>query len=265
MSASKAYSRIVLVGDSYGIEQLLEYVPQEIIVGIIGASIRPRYLDDLRHMAQEIGVSLLVQPRYDAPEYNDFVDKFAGLSPDLLLCHSYSMILRQEILETVQYNAINVHTALLPKNRGPNPVQWAIIRGERETGVTIHYMDEGLDSGDIIAQKKVSIRPDDTWVSLRSRLQTATCDLLEKTLPDILLGRNSRSPQDDRKATANHRLDPEFPRIDFDTMSDRQIYDLIRAQVAPLKGAYIEKEEERIFIDTFMTMEQVRQLRRQHG
>ena len=80
-----------------------------------------------------------------------------------MICNSFSLILREDLLEKINYNAINIHSSLLPKNRGPNPIQWAILI-DKKTGLTIHFIDDGIDTGDIIFQKEVNIDFDDTWV-----------------------------------------------------------------------------------------------------
>jgi UDP-4-amino-4-deoxy-L-arabinose formyltransferase/UDP-glucuronic acid dehydrogenase (UDP-4-keto-hexauronic acid decarboxylating) len=255
---------IALVGDDYGVGELAARLPRERIGCIVGASIRPQYLDNLKRIATSIGVPFLIQPKFGSEAYGEFVDRFGKLDPDMIFCHSYSMLIRKDLLETVGYNALNIHAALLPKNRGPNPIQWAIIRGEKRTGVTIHYMDEGLDTGKIVAQEPMEIDDCDTWVTLREKLSAATRRLLARTVDDILGGRVRGVPQREEEATTNFRLTPEFPRIDFEKMSDRQIYDLIRAQVAPLGGAYIETERGRLHFPEMLSMEEIKILREKY-
>ena len=100
------------------------------------------------------------------------VQQLAQTAPTRILVHSYSMILRPDVLSLVDYDALNIHAAL-PRNRGPNPVQWALIHDEAETGVTLHYLDDGLDTGDIVAQERIGISDADTWVTLSKRLRQA--------------------------------------------------------------------------------------------
>ena len=261
----KVYQRIAFVGDDYGIGELAAMLPRERIGCIVGASIRPQYFDELKKIAASIDVPFLIQPKFGSEEYIEFVDRFGRLEPDMIFCHSYSMLIRKDLLETVGYNALNVHAALLPKNRGPNPIQWAIIRGEKRTGVTIHYMNEGLDTGDIVAQEPVEIDDCDTWVTLREKIFEATRRLLARTVDDILCGNVRGVPQQEKEATTNFRLTPDSPRIDFAQMSDRQIYDLIRAQVAPLRGAYIETENGRFHFPEMLSMEEIRTLRKNYA
>lgn len=255
--------KIILFGDTGGIEQLLKYISNNSqVCAIVGASIRSQYYEDMKLMAKKLGVAFLIQPKYKSKEYKKFINDIKTLNPNILLCNSYSMIVRNDVRSIFNYNCINIHGALLPRNRGPNPTQWAIIKGELNTGVTIHYMNDDLDSGDIICQKKVPIEFQDTWVTVKCKLKIATDKLLEHNLQDILSGKNKKIKQDDSKSTVNFRLTPEYPKIDFDKMKDKQIYDLIRAQVSPLSGAYIENNNgERIYIKEIKTMEEIKIMR----
>ncbi len=257
--------RLVLFGDLDGIPELLSVLDASSIAGIVGASIRPHHLGGLGALALDLGVPLLIQPRATDPGGTTFGAQFEALGYDMAVCHSYSMLLRPEILRAVRGQAINVHASLLPKNRGPNPVQWAIMRGESETGVTLHFMDEGFDSGDICAQRSVPIDAEDTWVTLSAKLGTATRDLLSSELRPIVEGCGLRHPQDNTKATRNQRLGPQSPRIDFATMSDLEIYNLVRAQVRPLKGAYIDLDGIEIRLPEFIPLQQIAALRAKYA
>lgn len=259
------YKSIILVGDSYGIPVLLKYVPRDLVKGIVGASIRPQYIDELAKISQETGVKFLLQPKYHSSGYPGLVEQIASLKPDLLICNSYSMIIREDILALVKYNAINIHEALLPKNRGANPVQWAIIKGEAQTGVTMHYLDNGIDSGDIIAQRKVAIDLKDNWCSLKSKLSVQAEYLIKEEIPAILSGQNERLPQDSAAATYNQRLTPASPRIDFKVMSDLEVYNLIRAQVKPLSGAYLEHNGQKVYFSDFVGYEKIKELREKYA
>jgi len=172
------------------------------------------------------------------------------------------MKVRKDILNLVNYNAVNIHCSLLPKNRGPNPVQWSIINGEKETGVTLHYMDDGFDSGDIIAQKKIRINNRDTWISLQKKLIIFQKEILKRYIPLILNGLNKRVAQRDDLATMNRRLNSLSPKIDFNTMSNDQIYDLIRAQVKPLRGAYLQINKKVKHFDQYITIDEIERFRR---
>jgi UDP-4-amino-4-deoxy-L-arabinose formyltransferase/UDP-glucuronic acid dehydrogenase (UDP-4-keto-hexauronic acid decarboxylating) len=261
----RRFHKIVLCGDIFGVKRLISVVPHDAIAGIIGASIRPQYLDDLGVVAESVKAPLLIQPEHRAARYDSFMTDVRRLKVDMLICSSYSMIIRDEILEVVNGNAVNVHASLLPKNRGPNPIQWTIIRGEDSTGITMHYMNSKVDSGDMVAQHEIRVQFDDTWVLLRDRIAAEMTAFLKAWVPEILCGGAPRIRQDESQATSNPRLGPEYPKIDFDTMSDLQIYNLIRAQVAPLRGAYVEAGGRKVHLDVFVPFEEISGLRKRYG
>ncbi|WP_022852146.1 methionyl-tRNA formyltransferase [Limisalsivibrio acetivorans] len=255
-------TKVLLVGDSFGVSQLMELIPVESICGIVGASVRPRYINELEELSAQSNAQLIIQPKYNTPDYTEFSRRVQECGADVLICNSYSMLIRGDILELFGGRAYNVHYALLPLNRGPNPVQWAIIRDESVTGVTIHRMSEGFDEGEIISSAREEIRETDTWVSLNERLKQRAFDLLSRTVPALLREKPEGTKQDDSRATKNPRLTPDYPCIDFDSMTDRGIFNLIRAQVKPLRGAYYEKEGERVYVDCYLSMEEVGRLRK---
>lgn len=260
-----SFSRVALVGDAVGLPVLLEHVPSDRIACIVVAEIRERPESVVGPLARE-GVPVLTQPRRRSDAYAAFGEAFARLQPDLLLCNSYAMKVGPDILALVSGNAINAHAALLPKNRGPNPIQWAILRGDSLTGVTLHYMVDEIDAGDIVAQRAVPITDCDSWLTVRDRVNTALRDLIATELPGILAGTNPRTPQDAASATVNPRLTPDSPRIDFERMTDEAIYNLVRAQVHPLAGAYLDLPDgHRRRFTEMLTREEVVRLRRDHA
>jgi len=252
--------RILVFGDAFGVPQLLSHL-QSGVVGIVGASTRPDSLATIGRVASERNLPLYVQPAADNPAYRSFRQAVADAAPNLILVNSYAMILKPDLLDLVQYHAFNVHWALLPRHRGPNPLQWALIHGDPKTGVTLHCIEQGLDSGDIVAQVAVEIRQSDSWATLRDRVIVAADDLLARTLPDILLGKIKRHPQDPSIATTNSRLTPESPRIDPATMNDEQIFNLIRAQIAPLPGAYFQAGAHIERFDRYIPLAEIPSLR----
>lgn len=215
-------------------------------------------------IAKSLDIPLLIQHQYGTMDYENFLRNFKKLDIDLLLSNSYSMKIRGDILKSINYNAVNVHWSLLPKNRGPNPIQWALIKGEEKTGVTIHYVDDNIDTGDIIAQKEVVITLDDTWVTLKKKLENNSNEIISEIIPAILDGINKRIPQINSESSLNQRLTSDSPRIDFGTMSDREIFNLIRAQVKPLKGAYIYHNGGRKYFSEFISFEKVSELRKEY-
>ena len=149
------------------------------------------------------------------------------LNPDIIITCAYGQIIPKEILDYPKYGCINVHASLLPKYRGGAPIHKAIIDGEKETGITIMYMDVGMDTGDIISQEKVKIEDTDTVEILHNKLSILGRDLLLKTLPNIISGNIVRTKQDDSKVTFAYNIKREDEHIIFD-MSSKNVYNLVR-------------------------------------
>lgn len=255
------YNKILLFGDSLGLLLLLEAVPRALVAGAVISSSRPIDIPAAQALASELQIPIFIQPGFKTSEYPRFLEDLTHCRPDLILCNSYSMLIRKDVLNLVSGNALNVHASLLPKNRGPNPLQWALIRGETETGVSLHYMNETIDAGDLVAQIRMPIHITDTWVSIRDRATQLIKDLLRKQIPQVIQGLNQRFAQNESDVSVNPRLTPEYPKIDFKIMSDLQIHDLIRAQVEPLRGAYIEKENRRIYFPRYISLAEVASFR----
>lgn len=230
-------AKVILFGDAESLPQLVQLLPRPRLVAIVVAAIRPHSHDVGRRVAGEQQVPLLVQPSHGSPEYRAFLRQLRALDPDLYLVHSYSMLLREEVLELSRLGAVNVHAALLPHGRGPNPLQWAIIRGESMTGVTLHEMTAGIDEGPIIDQVEVPIGFDEDWRMVRERQDEATIELLSRNIGRLLAGSWTAIPQQEERATRNRRRSPEDGRFAW---SDRvvDIYNLVRALLPPLPPAH---------------------------
>lgn len=244
---------------------LLDHVPHERVACLVAASIRPQYLEALHDLAARLDVPCLVQPKASDETYTAFRDALRRSGSDSLMCYSYSMLLRRDILDFVHDQAVNLHASLLPRNRGPNPVQWALIRDEDRTGVTLHYMSEQVDAGDVIAQHSILIEESDTWVSLVDKVDAMSHKLLHEAVPQLLAGTATRHPQDTTLATTNRRLTADSPCIDFEHMSNRDIFNLIRAQIHPLRGAYLVHRGKRRYIDQPVSLEGIAHLRSRYA
>lgn len=142
-----------------------------------------------------------------------FIEALARLAPDLIVVIAFGQILPEAVLKIPPLGCINVHASLLPKYRGAAPIQWALIRGEKETGVTTMQMDVGMDTGPILLQAPVPIDPAETAASLSPRLAGAGADLLVKTLSELKAGRLTPIPQDSFQATLAPLLKKEDGEI----------------------------------------------------
>jgi methionyl-tRNA formyltransferase len=253
--------RILLFGGSVGVETALEACGPG-LVGIVAASNRPDDLPQVAELAAAAHVPLYIQPaRRDAEARSRFEDALRHLGPDLFLVNAYSMILPAPWLEIPPRGAINVHTGLLPQYRGANVLNWVLVNGESETGVTIHVIDEGIDTGPIVMRRQVPITDDDTVVTLRDRLLAEIGPMLGEVLPLVAAGSVQTFAQDEAQARYWPRRTPEDGRID-PTLSTKRIYDLVRALVRPWPGAfYYDVAGGRITLDTFHTYDEIEQLR----
>ena len=187
----------------------------------------------VKAFAQEHGIAVYQPVRVKAP---DFVDVLRGLAPDLIVVVAFGQILSKEILSLPPLGCINVHASLLPRYRGAAPMQWAIVRGEKETGVTTMFMDEGLDTGDMLMRETLPITQAMTAAELHDAMMKLGADVLEKTLFSLSEGTLKRTPQDDALSTYAPLLDKEVGRIDW-KKSAQEIHDLVRG-LNSWPGAY---------------------------
>ena len=151
----------------------------------------------------------------------------SSLSPDVIVVAAYGKILPKEILELPRYGCINVHGSLLPKYRGAAPIQWSVINGESETGVTIMQMGEGLDTGDMLYQKAIPIGADDTAESMFDKLAALGAQMIVEALELLPQGRLTPVKQDESLATYASMLDKSISNIDW-SKSAQQVHNLVR-------------------------------------
>lgn len=166
--------------------------------------------------------------------------------PDIIITCAYGQIIPNELIETPQYKAINVHASLLPKLRGGAPIHHAIIDGYEKTGITIMYMSSKMDAGDIISQKEIKIEEKDNVGVLHDKLSKIGTELLKETLPTIFENKNERIKQDENKVTFGYNITREEEKIDFNKTS-KQVYNQIRGlNPFPLAYAILNGEETKI-------------------
>lgn len=164
------------------------------------------------------------------------VENIVSLQPDLIITAAYGQILPKAILDAPKYGCINVHGSLLPSYRGGAPIQRAIMNGERMTGVTIMYMAEGLDTGDILTKVEVAIEPEDTAGTVFDKLGIAGAKLLIQTLPDLLAGQLSAVPQNHELASYAPNITREDEQIDWSKTAE-EICNQVRG-LNPWPGAF---------------------------
>ena len=174
----------------------------------------------------------------------EFINELKELNPDIICVVAYGKILPKEILDIPQLGCINVHGSLLPKYRGAAPIQWAVLNGDKVTGVTTMYMSEGMDTGDMILKKEINIGDDETTGELWARMSKIGGELLVETLEKIEEGTAPREKQGD-DFTMAPMLNKEMSKIDWDTQTAQQIKNLVRG-LNPIMGAYSFLEEKKI-------------------
>lgn len=155
------------------------------------------------------------------------LEALKSCAPDLIVVVAYSRMLPKAVLELPKFGCINVHASLLPKYRGAGPIQWSIINGEQETGVTTMYMAEGMDTGDMLEKAVTPIGGDETADGLQSRLAAMGADLLVKTLEKLESGALTREKQDDSFATYAPMLSKDLSELDF-AKDAQTVHNLIR-------------------------------------
>lgn len=168
---------------------------------------------------------------------DEWIEKIREIGPDAIFSFYYRNLISRGILDIPRAGAFNLHGSLLPAYRGRVPVNWVLVHGETETGVTLHHMVERADAGDIVGQRAVPIDFQDTAQSLYGKLVEAAGLLLDELLPLIADGRAPRYPQDESRASTFGRRRPEDGRIDW-TWTAVRIYNLIRAVTTPYPGAF---------------------------
>ena len=189
-------------------------------------------------VAQKLGLNVLQPPSLKDPDFlNSLKTKTYHQKPDLGVVVAYSKIIPPEIFNLPQHGMLNIHPSLLPKYRGPSPVQTVILNGDLETGVTIMKIAEGVDDGDIVANTSHQLSPTVSSEQAHFELFELGTNLLIKILPDYLVGKIKPQPQDNSKATYTHKFKTEDGEIKTNETSE-QAYNKIRA-FNPEPGTYI--------------------------
>lgn len=167
---------------------------------------------------------------------SEFLEKVKKLNPDLICVVAYGKILPQELLDIPKYGCVNVHGSLLPEYRGAAPIQWAVLNGDKKTGVTTMFMNAGMDTGDMILKEEVEIGEDETTGELWDRLKTIGANLLIKTVKEIENGTVTRTKQPE-EGTMAPMLSKEMAKIDWKNKTANDIKNLVRG-LNPIMGAY---------------------------
>ena len=189
------------------------------IAGVVTQPDKPRgrgkasSMTPVKEAALELGLTVYQPSRV---REQSFMDTVRALNPDVIVVSAFGQIIPKALLELPRYGCVNIHASLLPKYRGAAPIQWAVMDGEPVSGVTIMQMDEGLDTGDMLAKTEVPLEPDETGGSLFDKLSRAGADLLIRTLPALEQGTLTPEKQPLESPTAYARMiRKEDGRIDW--------------------------------------------------
>lgn len=239
-SANQQNLKIVFMGTPDFAATILEEILK--VYPVLGVVTQP---DKPKGRSKEVTFSPVKElaVKHELPVYQpvkakepEFLEQLKVLSPDVIVVAAFGQILPKALLEIPKYGCINVHASLLPKYRGAAPIQYSVIDGEKETGITIMYMDVGIDTGDIILQDTVPISPEETGGSLFDKMAVQGAASIIKALRQMEAGEVTRTPQDNEKATYVKMISKEMGKLDF-TKSAQQLERLIRG-LNPWPSAY---------------------------
>jgi len=175
------------------------------------------------------------------------VERLRSLEPDLILAIGWTRLLGPDVLAMPRFGCVGFHASLLPRYRGRAPVNWAIINGEGETGNSMIYLDGGVDTGDVIAQRRIEIAYEDTCETLYAKVAASAIEMLREHLPALKTGSAPRHRQDASRATVMPRRRPEDGEVDW-SRSARALYDWVRALTHPYPGAFTFCDGRKIFV-----------------
>ena len=233
--------RIVFMGTPEfavpSLEALLQ--SEDTLVGVVTQPDKPKgrgqamAISPIKQLADKAGVPILQPLKMKDPA---FLDALRAWQPDLIAVTAFGRILPPVILEMPPKGCVNVHGSLLPKYRGAAPIQWAVINGEQETGITTMLMDAGMDTGPMLLQERVPIEPEDTAGSLSEKLSKVGGALLVETIRRLKAGTLTPRPQDNNHATMAPLLEKDMGQIDW-TSAATDITNRIRG-LSPWPGAY---------------------------
>ena len=218
------------------LEVILSQQHEIVGVGTFEPASHEKWKDDVARIARERGLPTLRARRFKT---TDAIEELKAARPDILLAIGWRWILPAEVLAIPPKGCLGIHGSLLPRLRGFAPVNWALIRDEKETGPSLFYFDEGMDTGDIVGQRPFPITDEDDAATVRARVAKESVALLEEMLPRLAAGTAPRRQQDHSQATYGEQRRPEDGRIDW-TWEPRRVFNFVRGLTRPYPGAWAE-------------------------
>ena len=237
---------VVFMGTpSFAIPVLEKLIEKENVVAVYTQPDRPRgrgqktLPSPIKEMAEKHHIPCFQPPHFKS---TSTVEELKALHPDLIVVIAYGLFLPKSILDIPLHKTLNVHPSLLPKYRGAAPIQWALMNGDRETGVTILYVTPKMDAGDLLLQKKIDILEEDTCDFLQTKLSTLGADLLIETILGLKNKTLSSIPQNQKFVSQAPKLSKEMGHIDWSRPA-RTLFNLIRgANPWPGTTTFLENE-----------------------
>lgn len=248
-SKGKATVRIVFMGyQAWGVQSLAALIdagheiPLVVTHPASGDAYESLWEESVRSLAESHGIPVIERVDANDPEL------FAGVSdPDLFVMSNWRRWLSPEVYRRARHGAINIHDALLPRYGGFAPINWAVAAGEVETGVTVHLVDEGLDTGDVLLQRRVPIGPDDTATAIYERTLPLFAELIVEAVAQLEAGSAAPVAQDPRESSFFHKRSPRELWIDWQRPAP-DVYNLVRAQSPPYPSAFTVHDGARLEI-----------------
>jgi UDP-4-amino-4-deoxy-L-arabinose formyltransferase/UDP-glucuronic acid dehydrogenase (UDP-4-keto-hexauronic acid decarboxylating) len=192
------------------------------------------WFDSAAELASNLGIPVFAPDNINHPLW---VEKIRSLAPDIIFSFYYRSMVKKEILDIPPAGCLNLHGSLLPRYRGRCPINWVLVKGEKETGVTLHYMTPKPDDGDIVGQRRIAISPEDTALTLHRKAADATATLLEELVPPLVAGSAPRQTQDHSQASYFGGRSPKDGEIDWHAPAST-VRNLVRAVTRPYPGAF---------------------------
>lgn len=203
-----------------------------------------KFSEDISRLLTNRSIPYLITKSAKGEKYYDFIKK---LQPSLIIVMGWRTLIPKEIIKIAPLGSVAIHESLLPKYRGFAPINWAVINGEKGTGVSLFFLSDGMDDGDIIAQKTILISPQDTAQDVYIKTSAVSIELLQKFLPLLKKGEAPRKKQSEKQASYTCARIPEDGLIDWTDLTGN-IYNLIRGLSYPYPGAFTYHNGEKLII-----------------
>lgn len=191
-------------------------------------------------------------PVFQPKKIREDFKKIEEVKPDLIITCAYGQILPKKLLDIPKYGSVNVHASLLPKYRGSAPIQWALLNGDKETGITLMYMDEAMDTGDMIAKLSCKIESDDNVGSLHDKLSVLGAKIVEENLQELFSGDVSKTKQNDEEATYAPMIKRGDEHLDFNNKGEIVINKIRAFNPWPLANILLNGEEIKVLVAKFV-------------